>query len=90
MHDRTRQINRSRAQLLEFFPELERTRDLTNKGPVLLLTAYQTPAAIRRTGVRRLETGLRNRKVKGAGALAPRDCKSFGVTPDHGGCTDDQ
>jgi transposase len=56
VHDRTRQINRLRAQLLEFFPALERALDLTEKGPVLLLTAYQTPAAIRRMGVRRLET----------------------------------
>ncbi|MFZ4297662.1 IS110 family transposase [Streptomyces cinereoruber] len=72
VHDRTRQINRLRAQLLEFFPALERALDLTNKGPVVLLTGYQTPAAIRRMGVRRLETWLRNRKVNGAGALAAR------------------
>ncbi|MEV5593620.1 IS110 family transposase [Streptomyces sp. NPDC052496] len=72
VHDRTRQINRLRAQLLEFFPALERALDLTKKGPVLLLTAYQTPAAIRRMGASQLETGLRNRKVKGAGALAAR------------------
>ncbi|MGW4007969.1 IS110 family transposase [Streptomyces sp. NPDC004763] len=70
VHDRTRQINRLRAQLLEFFPALERALDLTKKGPVVLLTAYQTPAAIRRMGVRRLETWLRNRKVQRAGALA--------------------
>ncbi|MFJ2272297.1 IS110 family transposase [Streptomyces sp. NPDC088846] len=72
VHDRTRQINRLRAQLLEFFPALERALDLTKKGPVLLLTAYQTPAAIRRMGVRRLETWLRNRKVHSAGPLAAR------------------
>jgi transposase len=72
VHDRTRQINRLRAQLLEFFPALERALDLTKKGPVLLLTAYQTPAAIRRMGVRRLETWLRNRKVQSAGPLAAR------------------
>ncbi|MFC8793385.1 IS110 family RNA-guided transposase [Streptomyces cinereoruber] len=72
VHDRTRQINRLRAQLLEFFPALERALDLTKKGPVVLLTAYQTPAAIRRMGVRRLETWLRNRKVSGAGTLAAR------------------
>ncbi len=72
VHDRTRQINRLRAQLLEFFPALERTLDLTNKGPVVLLTGYQTPAAIRRMGVRWLETWLRNRKVNGAGGLAAR------------------
>ncbi len=68
--DRTRQINRLRAQLLEIFPALERTLDLTNKGPIMLLTGYQTPAAIRRTGAKRIETWLKNRKVKGAAALA--------------------
>ncbi|MCW8103669.1 IS110 family RNA-guided transposase [Streptomyces tauricus] len=68
--DRTRQINRLRAQLLEMFPALERALDLTNKGPVILLTGYQTPAAIRRTGAKRIETWLKNRKVKGAAALA--------------------
>ncbi|MFF4764384.1 IS110 family transposase [Streptomyces sp. NPDC001292] len=68
--DRTRQINRLRAQLLEFFPALERALDLTNKGPVILLTGYQTPAAIRRAGAKRIETWLRNRKVRSAAALA--------------------
>ncbi|WP_030349099.1 IS110 family transposase [Streptomyces sp. NRRL S-1022] len=68
--DRTRQINRLRAQLLEILPALERALDLTNKGPVMLLTGYQTPAAIRRTGAKRIETWLKNRKVKGAAALA--------------------
>ncbi|MGW6145553.1 IS110 family transposase [Streptomyces sp. NPDC055140] len=68
--DRTRQINRLRAQLLEIFPALERALDLTNKGPVMLLTGYQTPAAIRRAGTKRIETWLKNRKVKGAAALA--------------------
>lgn len=62
--DRTRQINRLRAQLLEIFPALERTLALTNRGPVLLLTGYQTPAALRRSGAKRIETWLRNRKVK--------------------------
>ena len=68
--DRTRQINRLRAQLLEIFPALERVLELTNQGPVLLLTGYQTPAAIRRAGAKRIETWLRNRKVRGAAALA--------------------
>lgn len=54
--DRTRQINRLRAQLLEICPALERTLTVTNRGPVMLLTAYQTPAAIRRSGVKRIET----------------------------------
>jgi hypothetical protein len=34
------------------------------------LTGYQTPAAIRRTGVKRIETWLESHKVKGATALA--------------------
>ncbi|WP_436969369.1 IS110 family transposase [Actinacidiphila glaucinigra] len=68
--DRTRQINRLREQLLEIFPALERSLDVTNKGPVVLLTGYQTPAAIRRAGVRRIETWLKNRKVRSAAALA--------------------
>ncbi|MET7687377.1 IS110 family transposase [Streptomyces sp. NPDC005483] len=70
VNDRTRQINRLREQLLEICPALERALSLTNKGPVLLLTGYQTPAAIRRSGVRRIETWLKNRKVKGATTLA--------------------
>ncbi|MFE5947084.1 IS110 family transposase [Streptomyces sp. NPDC056480] len=65
--DRTRTVNRLRAQLTGIFPGLERALDLTNKGP---LTGYQTPAAVRRLGARRLETWLRNRKVLRADQLA--------------------
>lgn len=68
--DRTRQINRLRAQLLEIFPALERALELTNRGPLMLLTKYQTPAAIRRAGASRIETWLRNRKIRGAATLA--------------------
>ncbi|HEV3171094.1 MAG TPA: IS110 family transposase [Actinocrinis sp.] len=70
--DRTRQINRLRAQLLEIFPALERILELANRGPLVLLTGYQTPAAIRRIGAKRLETWLRNRKVRSAADLAQR------------------
>ncbi len=68
--DRTRVINRLRAQLTGIFPGLERVLDLNNMGPLVLLTGYQTPAAVRRIGVRRLETWLRNRKVTRADRLA--------------------
>jgi transposase len=68
--DRTRTVNRLRAQLSGIFPGLERALDLTNKGPLTLLTGYQTPAAIRRLGAKRLETWLRNRKVLRADQLA--------------------
>lgn len=70
--DRTRQINRLRAQLLEIFPALERVLELTKKGPVMLLTGHQTPSAIRAAGAKRIETWLRNRKVRGAAALAAK------------------
>ncbi|WAL72525.1 IS110 family transposase [Kitasatospora sp. YST-16] len=68
--DRTRRINRLRGQLTSIFPALERVLDLGNVGPLVLLTGYQTPAALRRTGRGRLETWLRNRKVRGADTLA--------------------
>ncbi|MGW6791577.1 IS110 family transposase [Streptomyces chartreusis] len=68
--DRTRTINRLREQLLNIFPALERALDLTNNGPLVLLTGYQTPAALRRTGAKRLETWLRNRKVRAADTIA--------------------
>lgn len=70
VQDRTRAINRLRAQLLEIFPALERALELTNKGPVLLLTGFCTPAAIRAAGVAGVESWLRTRKVRGAAGLA--------------------
>ncbi len=70
VNDRTRQINRLREQLLEIFPALERVLPRKGRGPVVLLTGYQTPGAIRRTGVCRLESWLKNRGVKNASALA--------------------
>ncbi|MFD8708190.1 IS110 family transposase [Kitasatospora sp. NPDC059648] len=68
--DRTRRINRLRGPLTGVFPALERSLDLDNLGPLILLTGYQTPAALRRAGRTRLTTWLRNRKVRGAEALA--------------------
>ncbi|GGT40840.1 IS110 family transposase [Streptomyces chromofuscus] len=70
--DRTRVINRLHNHLTSIFPALDRALDLTNAGPLILLTGYQTPAAIRRTGARRLETWLRNRKVRSAAELAEK------------------
>lgn len=64
--DRTRAVDRLRGHLTGIFPGLERELDLGNVGPLVLLTGYQTPAAIRRAGARRLATWLRNRKVRGA------------------------
>lgn len=69
--DRTRAINRLRAQLLEYFPALERAFNYsTSKAALVLLTGYQTPAALRRTGQSRLSTWLARRKVRNAPAVA--------------------
>ncbi|GAB1339749.1 IS110 family transposase [Streptomyces sp. E-15] len=63
--DRTRAINRLRAQILEYFPALERTFDYsTSKTALVLLTGYQTPAALRRIGRARLATWLKNHGVR--------------------------
>jgi transposase len=76
--DRTRTINRLREQLLNIFPALERALDLTNHGPLVLLTGYQTPAALRRVGVPRLLTWLRNRKVRCAETIAAAAVEAAG------------
>jgi transposase len=68
--DRTRTVNRLRAQLSGIFPGLERVLDLTNTGPLTLLTGYRTPAALCRLGIKRLEAWLRNRSVRNADQLA--------------------
>jgi transposase len=69
--DRTRVINRLRAQLLEYFPALERAFDYSaSKGALVPLSGYQTPDALRRLGVARLETWLRNRKIRNSADVA--------------------
>jgi transposase len=72
IEDRTRTINRLKALLNRMFPALERALDLSTAGPLVLLSGYQTPAAIRRAGKRRLTTWLRNRKIYNAAALATK------------------
>lgn len=69
--DRTRAINRLRAQLLEYFPALERAFDYsTSKASLMLLAGYQAPAALRRIGKNRLAAWLKNRKVRNSDAVA--------------------
>ncbi|WP_330328841.1 IS110 family transposase [Streptomyces sp. NBC_00536] len=76
--DRTRTVNRLRALLTGIFPALDRALDLTNAGPLTLLTGYQTPAALRRLGTKRLESWLRNRGVRGAGQIAEAALEAAG------------
>lgn len=69
--DRVRMTNRLRDVLTGVFPALERSFDYSNhKGALVLLTGYQTPAAIRRRGRARLTAWLANRSVRGADAVA--------------------
>lgn len=70
--DQTRSITRLREALLSLFPALERALDLNNRGALTLVAHYQTPAAIRRVGRKRLATFLKNRSVKGAENLAKK------------------
>lgn len=69
--DRVRMINRLRDVLTGIFPALERAFDYSaHKGALVLLTGYQTPAAIRRCGRTRLVAWLTRRKVRGADEVA--------------------
>ncbi|WP_422604770.1 IS110 family transposase [Mycobacterium sp.] len=69
--DRTRAINRLRAQLLEYFPALERAFDYSkSKAALILLTGYQTPEGLRRAGAARLVAWLRKRKARNADTVA--------------------
>jgi transposase len=70
--DQSRTITRLREALLALFPALERALDLNSKGPLTLLTHYQTPAQLRRAGHKRVAIYLRNRDVKGSNKVADK------------------
>ncbi|MFJ4526166.1 IS110 family transposase [Streptomyces sp. NPDC088810] len=71
--DRVRLINRLRDLLVGVWPALERAFDYSGaKGPIVMLTEYQTPAALRRIGIKRLTSWLERRKVRGAGDIATK------------------
>jgi transposase len=68
--DRTRVITRLREYLTALCPALERTFDLTQQGPLRLLTGYQTPTALRRAGVAQVAQWLAARGIRNAEAIA--------------------
>jgi transposase len=68
--DQSRTITRLREALVSLFPALERALDVNGKGPLTLLTHYQTPAQLRRAGHKRVAAYLRNRSVKGSDKVA--------------------
>ncbi|MFI6937617.1 IS110 family transposase [Streptomyces sp. NPDC050287] len=71
--DRVRLINRLRDALVGICPALERAFDYSAaKGPVVMLTEYQTPAALQRAGVKQLADWLARRAVRSADEVAAR------------------
>lgn len=68
--DRTRVINRLRAALLEISPALERALDFTRTGPLILISSYPTPAAIRQAGEEQLTAWLRSQHARNAAKIA--------------------
>lgn len=69
--DRVRMINRLRDALTGIFPALERAFDYSGqRGALVLLTGYQTPAALRRAGRTRLQRWLAKRGVRTAEQVA--------------------
>ena len=76
--DRSRVIARLREMLLSLFPALERALDVNSKGPLILLTHYQTPAQLRRAGHRRVAAFLRKRSVKGSDKVASKALRAAG------------
>jgi transposase len=68
--DQNRTITRLGEALLSLSPALERTLDLNRKGPLTLLTRYQSPQRLRRAGHKRIAAYLRARRVKGFDSVA--------------------
>lgn len=68
VHDRTRSADRLRSSLAHYFPALEAAFNYAaTKSPLILLTKYQTPSALRRVGQQRLTNWLKKN-----GARTPR------------------
>jgi len=68
--DRTRAINRLRIQLLGVSPALERALDFTNRGPLVLISHFQTPRQLAAAGQSEVYRRLRKQKVRHADRLA--------------------
>ena len=68
--DQNRTIARLGEALLSLSPALERALDLNRRGPLTLLTHYQSPAQLRRAGHKRIAAYLRSRGVKGFESVA--------------------
>jgi transposase len=80
--DKSRTITRLREALLSLFPALERELDLNSKGPLTLLTHYQSPAQLRRAGHKRLATYLKLPKKPWRQRVKQSSGQSFGGGQD--------
>ncbi len=73
VQDQTRRLSRLRGLLCGIHPGLERTLDVTCKGPLALITRYVTPAEIRGAGKARIVAHLKKTPhLHGTDALADR------------------
>ena len=73
VQDQTRRLARLRGLLCGIHPGLERTLDVTCKGPLALLARYVTPAEIRRAGKARIVAHLaKTPHLRAIEALADR------------------
>jgi transposase len=70
--DQNRTITRLGEALLLLSPALERALDVNRRGPLTLLTHYQSPAQLRRAGQKRVAAYLRKRRVKGFDSVASK------------------
>jgi transposase len=69
--DRVGAINRLQAQLLEYFPALERAFDYSrSKAALTLLTKHRTPDGIRRAGQARIHAWLKKNGARSSAAVA--------------------
>ncbi|MGW4125445.1 IS110 family transposase [Nocardia sp. NPDC004711] len=68
--DRTRAANRLHDRLLAVSLAMQGALTLGNRGPLMLLTKYQTPAAVREAGIDQIIAWLRKHGVRSAAALA--------------------
>lgn len=78
--DWVRGVNRLRDLLASIFPALERAFDYSNRSPLILLTGYQTPQAIRDTAPAELDGFLRehNAWAKGIPAMVDKALTAAG------------
>jgi hypothetical protein len=67
--DRTRTIKPATSRLTGIFPALERNLDLSNHGPMVLISRFQTAHAIRSFGADGLHQWLRANHVRRSGKL---------------------